>query len=442
MTFGIASTAVFIELALIIFNGIRFLGAAIFFKSSMGPFKRIFPVFLIVFFGYVGYSLIITIFTPLLLHEQGRLLPADAPTEMRILALGFMLAYYPFGQFISSPVLGALSDRFGRRPILIFSLIAATLVYLIIALGIWLNSYTIVSIALLIAGLSEGNTTISQSVIADSVPKEERGRFFGYTYFSAAMAFILGPIIGGKLANPDIVSWFSYQVPFLFVAGLLFLTLLWICFGFHETHPEHHREKISYLEAFTNLKNIFTMRHVRPYFFANFLIFLGIFGFFQGFPIYAVEKFDLSVTMLGIFIAWASVPFLVVNLVLIGPLSRRLRPLQLVVISAFWIGTFLLLGLLPESEWALWITLFLIGSGIALCLPACSVLLSHVVEAKEQGRVLGNNLSLQFFSEAFVGVVIGSIAAFYLKLTIVLFALLSIFGGCLHLLINRRKALR
>jgi MFS family permease len=184
----------------------------------MSPFKRIFPVFLIVFFGYVGYSLIITIFTPMLLHGQGRLLPDDASTELRILALGFMLAYYPFGQFLSSPVLGALSDRFGRRPILIFSLIITTIVYLVIALGIWLDSYAIVSLALLIAGLSEGNTTISQSVIADIIPKEQRGLFFGYSYFVAALAFILGPLIGGKLANPDFISWFSYKTPFLFVA--------------------------------------------------------------------------------------------------------------------------------------------------------------------------------------------------------------------------------
>ncbi len=404
--------------------------------------KRIFPVFLIIFFGYVGYSLIITIFTPMLLYEQGRLLPADVTTEKRILALGFLLAYYPFGQFLSSPVLGALSDRFGRRPILIFSLIITTLVYVVIAFGIWLDSYTVVSVALFVAGLSEGNTTISQGVIADTIPKQERGRYFGYSYFSAAVAFILGPIIGGKLANPDFVSWFSYKVPFLFVALLLFLTLLWVCFGFKETHPIHQREKISYFEAFTNLKNIFTMRHVRPYFLANFLIFLGVFGFFQGFPIYAVHRFQLSVTMLGLFIAWASVPFLVVNLFLMGSLSKKFRPIQLVIASALWIGVFLLLGLLPNAQWVLWITLFLIGCGIAVCLPACSSMLSHIVEPKEQGRVLGNNMSLQFFSEALVGVVIGFLASFFLKITILLFGALSLCGGLMLLVINRRKALR
>ncbi len=403
--------------------------------------RRILPVFLITFFGYVGYSLVITIFTPLLLHEQGRLLSPEAPTEIRILALGFLLACYPFGQFFSSPILGALSDRFGRRPILLYSLVVTTLIYFVIAYGIAINSYLLVALSLIIAGLSEGNTTLAQGVIADIAPKKERARLFGFLYLSAAVAFIVGPLVGGKLANSDLVSWFSYKTPFLFIGGLLFFTFLWFLFTFKETHPLHRREHIPYLEAFTNLKNIFLNRRIRPYFLANFLIFLGIFGFFQGFPIYIVTRFSISVTLLGIFIAWSSVPFLVVNIWLIGPLSKRFTPEQLVISSALWIGIFLQLALLPTALWTLWFFLFFIGLGIALCLPSCTTLLSHAVTQKEQGRVLGNNLSLQFFSEAFVGIVIGFLASYFLKSTITLFSVLSILGGLIHLSLSRRKAL-
>ncbi|MEZ5315077.1 MAG: MFS transporter [Chlamydiales bacterium] len=405
----------------------------------MRSFKDLLPIFLIVFFGSIGYSLIITIFTPMLL--KGDLLSFDTPIEKRVLALGFILAYYPFGQFISSPTLGALSDRFGRRPILVYSLIITTIVYLLIALGIYLKSYSIISFALLTAGFSEGNTTISQSVIADTVSKEERGRFFGYYYLSIAIAFILGPFIGGKLADPDFYPWFSYMTPFLFVALLLFFTLIWIYFGFQETHSKEHREKISYFDALTNLKKIFTMRHILPYFFANFLIFIGIFGFFQGFPIYAVEKFRLNVTMLGILIAWSSVPFLLVNLFLIHSIARRLNPLKQVVISAVWVGIWLLIGLIQKFEWSLWLIAFLIGSGIALCLPASSTMLSYLVTSKEQGRVLGNHLSLQFFSEAFVGITIGFMASLHLEFTIIVFAFSSIFGAFFLLYLDKRKGL-
>lgn len=407
----------------------------------MNPLRRVFPIFFVVFFGYVGYSLIITIFTPLLLNEKDQLLSPEVSDEIRILSLGFLLACYPFGQFLSSPILGALSDRFGRRPILIYSLIITTLIYLLVVLGIEINNYFVVAVALLISGLSEGNTALSQSVIADVVEEKERSPFFGYVYFSVAVAFIIGPILGGKLADPNLVSWFSYKTPFIFVAILVFGTFLWFCFGFKETHPLHHREKVPYFEAFTNLKHIFFTPHLRPYFLANFLIFLGIFGFFQGFPIYVVDRFKLNVTHLGIFIAWTSVPFLIVNLWLIKPLVKRFTPIQLVIFSGFWIGIFVLIGLIPNKVWPLWITLFLIGSGIALCLPSCSAMLSRLAKEKEQGRVLGNNLSLQYFSEALVGILIGLLASLFLKLTIIFFAFLSI-AGSLLLFVAQRKPLR
>ncbi len=407
----------------------------------MSSFRRIFPVYLIVFFGYVGYSLFITVFPPMLLHQAEVLLYPHASEKVKILSLGILLALYPFGQFISSPILGALSDRFGRRPILIYSLVLTTLVYIMIAIGIWFRNYFIVATALLIAGLSEGNTALSQSVIADVATEEEQTRFFGYVYFSAAAAFILGPLIGGRLTDSQMVSWFSYETPFLLIACLLFATLLLVLIGFRETHPIHHREKISYFEAFTNLKNIFKMPHVRPYYLVNFLIFLGIYGFFQGFPIHIVTRFHLTASMLGYFIAWASVPFLVINLLLTGPLSKKMTPSQIIIISAFWIGIFLEVGLFLDKEWTLWGTLFLIGCGIALCLPATSTMLARLVSRAERGRVLGNNLSLQFFSEAFVGLLIGLLASFFLKFTIIFFGIITILGGVILLVLKLRKPL-
>ena len=83
---------------------------------------RVLPLYLVVFIGFVGYSLMITVFTPLILGDDGELLAAGASTSERTLVLGAVLALYPLAQFLGSPVLGSLSDRFGRRPVLLVSL--------------------------------------------------------------------------------------------------------------------------------------------------------------------------------------------------------------------------------------------------------------------------------------------------------------------------------
>jgi MFS family permease len=72
----------------------------------------------VVFAGFVGYSLMITVFTPMIMSNHNFLLPPDEPMSRRVIVLGFLLCLYPLGQFVGSPVLGALSDRFGRKPVL------------------------------------------------------------------------------------------------------------------------------------------------------------------------------------------------------------------------------------------------------------------------------------------------------------------------------------
>jgi MFS family permease len=79
-------------------------------------FSRLIPMYVVIFAGFVGYSLMITVFTPLLLRPGGGMLPDTTPAATRSLILGGLLALYPLGQFLSSPIMGSLSDRHGRRP--------------------------------------------------------------------------------------------------------------------------------------------------------------------------------------------------------------------------------------------------------------------------------------------------------------------------------------
>ena len=182
------------------------------------------PLYAVVFAGFVGYSLMITVFTPMVMGNHDLLLRANEPMHRRVILLGILLCLYPLGQFVGSPVLGSLSDRFGRKPVLLISLFVTTVCYALIGSAIHLGSFALLVVACLIGGVAEANVVAAQSAIADVIPPEQRNRFFGYIYLSASTAYIVGPLVGGRLADQRLVSWFSDATPFWAAMILLAIT--------------------------------------------------------------------------------------------------------------------------------------------------------------------------------------------------------------------------
>lgn len=132
--------------------------------------RRLVPLYLVVFVGFVGYSLMIAIFTPLFLRADGGMLPRGDSLAVRTILLGVVLALYPLAQFLAAPVIGGLSDRFGRRRTLLVSLAASTCCYALIALAVARRNLALLIVGCLLAGLSEANIAVAQSAIADVAP--------------------------------------------------------------------------------------------------------------------------------------------------------------------------------------------------------------------------------------------------------------------------------
>lgn len=405
--------------------------------SKPNPLTAVLPLYLVIFFGFVGYSLMITVFTPLLLQNKHSMLPAATPMTWRTILLGILLALYPLGQFLGSPLLGILSDRHGRRKILIWSLALTTFFYLIITVSLYFQNLVVLMIGLFLAGLSEGNIVVAQGAIADVAEEQERGRFFGYIYLSASLAYIIGPLAGGSLANPNLVSWFNVATPFQVVCFCLIILLIWISYSFKETlDPAAKQEKTTYRELLTSFATIFRASNQRFLFFVNFLFYLSIFGFFRCYPMYLVDEFHMQVGQLSQFIAWVAVPIILSNLWLTGFLSQRYSPRNITIISAAFIGFFMIVIVIPNTINALWVTLFLTSMALAICLPACATMLSVSTASNEQGKVMGNNQSLQVLAESLSGVLGGLLAAIMIKLSLILLAVIA-FGGALLLFLNK-----
>jgi DHA1 family tetracycline resistance protein-like MFS transporter len=355
------------------------------------------------------------------------MLPAGSSLAHRSVVLGLLLALYPLGQFLGSPVLGALSDRYGRRMVLIASLCATTALYAGIATALAIRSLPFLMVTCFLAGISEANIVIAQGAIADTASRQDRNRLFGYIYLSASLAYVVGPLAGGKLADRSLVSWFGYRTAFSAVAILLGGVLLGVIKRLPETRagaPEG-----GYLDAFANLSRIVTDRRLRPLYLVNFTLYLAIFGFFRVYPMYLVDEFHLGVGKVSEFVAWVAVPIVIANLWLVGAVSRRATPRTLALASSFATGLAMAVIVLPGSELALWFTLGLTALALAVCLPSCAAMLSLAADDSEQGQAMGNNQSMQVGAEAVTGVAGGALAAMFAKLPLLVFAGVALAGG-------------
>jgi DHA1 family tetracycline resistance protein-like MFS transporter len=394
---------------------------------------RILPLYLVVFAGFVGYSLMIAIFTPLLLRRDGGMLPNTDSASTRTILLGILLALYPLAQFLAAPVIGALSDRYGRKPTLLVSLVASTGCYALIAIAVGTRMIGLLMLACFLAGLAEANVAVAQSAVADIAPVSQRNRLFGYVYLSASLAYVVGPLAGGKLADPSLVSWFDYATPFwavaLLLAGILGLTAL----RFHETLAGRRAEEVRFTQAFFNLIRVFAPGRVRRLYLANFVLYLAIFGFFRVYPMYLVNRFHMGVSRESLFVAWVAVPIVAANLGIVAWLSKRLTSRQIAMYGSALLAVVMAAIVIPHAQNALWITLGLSSLALAVCLPAAAGIISEAVSSDEQGSALGSNQSLQVGAEALAGLGGGLLAAIATGLPLSAMAALALLASLLLL---------
>jgi DHA1 family tetracycline resistance protein-like MFS transporter len=144
---------------------------------------------------------------------------------------------------------------------------------------------------------------------------------------------------------------------------------------------------------------------------------------------YLVDRFHLSVGRVSEFIAWVAVPIVFANVWLVGALSKRLVPRTLVIVSAVATGVLMAVIVLPNSQASLWFTLGSTALALAVCLPSTAAMLSLAADDDVQGRVMGNNQSMQVGAESVSGLVGGSLAAAAIRLPLLVFAGAAILGG-------------
>lgn len=383
-----------------------------------------FPIFMVVFFGYVGFSLAFPIFSPMFLDSTHPFLPTDFPLEYRTLLLGCTLAVYPIGQFLGLPLLGELSDHYGRKSVLSVTLCITCLSYVASALAIIWHSFWMLLISRFICGYAEGNFSIAQSTAADISEGHQRVKNFGVINMAAGLGFVIGPIIGGKLADPHLISWFGDEVPFWFSAILAIVTLLVIYWQLPETKPKSKRDpnhKIHPLSGLTILHRNFSRSGMRGLYMINFLFYFGLFFFYQYFPALLVDRFKFTPSGIADISAYIAVIIAFGQLCIVRPLAKHVQPRKIAILSSFLLAPCLVALTVDHLMFILVFSLPLAGIFMSLATTNLQSVVSHSVSENDQGEVMGVNYSMQILGEVITSLIGGFLAgvfAFSLPLVI------------------------
>ena len=294
---------------------------------------------------------------------------------------GIILGCYAFMQFLFSPLIGSLSDRYGRRPILLMSLFGLGIDYIFM--------YFAPSIAWLIvgrclSGMFGASFTTASAYIADISTPENKAKNFGIVGAAFGIGFIIGPAIGGVIGNMDI------RAPFLFAAGLSLLNLVYGTIVLKESLSFENRRPFSWkssnpVGAFFQLKKY---KGFALIFVVLFLVFFGAMSVHSTWNYYTIGKFDWSIKDVGISLTVVGVCIAIVQGGLAGIISKKFGEEKTAIFSM--VITFIVMNAigLSTSGWMIYV-LMMPYAFSGLIDPAIRAIMSNKVSESEQGELQG-----------------------------------------------------
>jgi len=334
-------------------------------------------IFTTVFIDLVGFGIVIPV---LPFYAEGTAF--NATPRM----VGLLFASYSIMQLIFSPVLGRLSDKYGRRPVLLLSIIGTGIGFLILGLA---TTVLMLFVGRILDGITGGNISTAQAYIADITTKENRAKGMGLIGAAFGLGFIFGPAIGG------ILSQWGIHVPFFFAASLCFANAVLLYFRLPETVTSDHPARNSaaggrsWRQVFLSLKQPRLASVLVIYF-----LFIVAFSIMTtSFSLYTMFRFGYDAQHTGYLFAYVGLIAVIIQGGLIGRLVKRFGELPLVIFGAFCfaISLFAVPFVGPAAGG---LAGLLIGGGVfsmgnSLATPALTSLASKSVGPEQQGVVLG-----------------------------------------------------
>jgi MFS transporter, DHA1 family, tetracycline resistance protein len=347
--------------------------------------RKLVPILGITFIDILGFSMLIPMLPYFVTHFG-----ASA------FVVGLLMSTFSLCQFVSAPLWGTISDRIGRKAVLIISQIGATIGWAMlglapnIAIALGLAPIAVVFFARVVEGVSGGNISITQAYVADLVESRHRARAFGLISATFAAGMVFGPLGGGLL-----YARFGFAVPFLVAAGLQFLTLVVTIVMLPESRARVEDASRFSIKAFLAS---FRAPHLARLLWQKLAVALALYGWFAVFSLYFARQLGFSLSQTDYFFSIFAIFNVFMNAFVVGRVSGWLgdRWMSNLGLASLVVG-FASLPFVHEVG-LLALTMLLFSFGMALGNTGITALISNAASDRDQGMVLGTSSSLDSLS--------------------------------------------
>ncbi|SDE37115.1 Predicted arabinose efflux permease, MFS family [Kordiimonas lacus] len=337
-------------------------------------------LFLVVFFVMAGFAMLL----PSIMYVLENLGASQAEATP-------ILASYSLSQFIIGPVWGRLSDWFGRRPILIITLVGASACYLFLAT--MADTPAMVLLGLTLIGIFSGNTSVVMAAVSDLTAPENRAKGLGLMGAGIGLAFTLGPAVGGIFGGGD-AQTATISVPAAIAAGLLLVGALVVAVRFRESHTDtvEGEDRISRLEAFGRIRT----RPILLQICLMMLCFTVPLSMMESVLSYFMEtRYQWGPPDMSKLFFMIGLILMLVQGGLIGRLTLRFGEISLARVGVFFMGVGLFLIMLVPTASLVYLGIAATSLGTALFNTSMAALASHRAKPTERGAVMGVFQSMQ-----------------------------------------------
>ncbi|MBN2108245.1 MAG: MFS transporter [Deltaproteobacteria bacterium] len=365
------------------------------------------------FLNFTGLTLAIPIFTPLCLDQTGGIIALGTSIPVRTTILGFLLGIFPLCQFFTSPLLGALSDRLGRKKILLFAIAGTCAGYILMAVSILIGSLPLAFLSRIITGGFSGSLAVTQSAIADLSNENSRAKNFGLLGAAFGTSLFIGPALGGFLSDPTINARFNFATPFWLAAFLTAVNFLQVAWQFCETLPPEKRRRAGFhlLVGPINIIRAFQSTAYRRMFLVVFALSFGFNFFTQFFQVFLIDQFAATPKQLGMMLSYLGIWSILTQAVFVRPISKRFAPVKILPVSLLLLAASFPALLMARDFWMLFPVIIFIPLFNGLSSPNLTAVVCGLGGDKSHGEILGINQSVmamaQFLPPLIGGYIVG-----------------------------------